>query len=187
MAAGRTRILGIDPGTLRLGYGVIDRTGPSTLSYVECGVISAPGRQPRNQRLLTIGRGLRELMDELHPDEVAMEQAFYGKNVQATLALGEARGLALFLAGDRGLSVAGYAPARVKRTIVGYGRASKPQVGFLVRAILGMRRVPEADAADALAIAICHARHARGMAAPVSDGTARAARTRMSKLATSAV
>jgi hypothetical protein len=106
-AAGRTRILGIDPGTLRLGYGVIDRIGKSKLTYVECGVISAPARQPRDQRLLTIGRGLRELLDELCPDEVALEQAFYGKNVQATLALGEARGVALFVAGDRGLSVVG--------------------------------------------------------------------------------
>jgi crossover junction endodeoxyribonuclease RuvC len=158
-AAGRTRILGIDPGTLRLGYGIIDRVGTSKLAYVECGVISAPSRQPRNQRLLTIGRGLRELLDELGPDEVAMEQAFYGKNVQATLALGEARGVALFIAGDCGMSVVGYAPARVKRTVVGHGRASKSQVGYLVRAILAMRRAPEADAADALAIAICHARH----------------------------
>jgi crossover junction endodeoxyribonuclease RuvC len=88
-----------------------------------------------------------------------MEQAFYGKNVQATLALGEARGVALFIAGDCGMSVVGYAPARVKRTVVGHGRASKSQVGYLVRAILAMRRAPEADAADALAIAICHARH----------------------------
>jgi len=161
-AAGRTRILGIDPGTLRLGYGIIDRVGKSQLAYVECGVISAPPRQPRNQRLLTIGCGLRELLDELGPDEVAMEQAFYGKNVQATLALGEARGVALFVAGDRGLPVVGYAPARVKRTIVGHGRASKSQVAFLVRALLATRRAPEADAADALAIAICHARHRRG-------------------------
>ena len=158
-AAVRTRILGIDPGTLRLGYGVIDRVGMAKLAYVECGVISAPSRQPRNQRLLTIGCGLRELLDELAPDEVAMEQAFYGKNVQATLALGEARGVALFVAGDRGLPVTGYAPARVKRTIVGHGRASKSQVGYLVRALLAMRRAPESDAADALAIAICHARH----------------------------
>jgi crossover junction endodeoxyribonuclease RuvC len=157
-AAGRTRILGIDPGTLRLGYGVVDRVGNAKLTYVECGVISAPPRHPRNQRLLTIGRGLCELLDELRPDEVAMEQAFYGKNVQATLALGEARGVALFVAGDRGLPVVGYAPARVKRTIVGHGRASKAQVAFLVRALLAMRRAPEADAADALAIAICHAR-----------------------------
>ncbi len=155
----RTRILGIDPGTLRLGYGIVDVTGPSSLTYVECGVISAPAKQARNERLHIIGRGLGELFDEFAPDQVAMEQAFYGKNVQATLALGEARGVALFLAYDRALSVVGYAPARVKRTIVGHGRASKTQIGYLVRAILGMRRPPEADAADALAIAICHARH----------------------------
>lgn len=156
------RILGIDPGTLRLGYGVIDRLGPGRVAYVECGVISAPARRDRIERLLTIGRGLRELCQELAPDAVAMEQAFFGKNVQATLALGEARGVALFVAAELGLGVAGYAPARVKRTIVGHGRASKGQIGFLVRALLSLRRTPEPDAADALAIALCHARHGGG-------------------------
>jgi crossover junction endodeoxyribonuclease RuvC len=153
------RILGIDPGTLRLGYGVIDRDGPSRMSYVECGVISAPSRQLRVQRLLTIGRGLRELVAELKPDAVAMEEAFFGKNVQSTIALGEARGVALFVAADCGLPLAGYPPARVKSTVVGHGRATKGQVQFLVRALLSMRRPPPEDAADALAIAICHARH----------------------------
>jgi crossover junction endodeoxyribonuclease RuvC len=145
-AAGRVRILGIDPGSLRL-------------SYVECGVIVAPPRMERALRLTTIGRGLRELLDELSPDEVAMEQAFYGKNVQSTLALGEARGAVTFIVCDQGLSLSGYAPARVKRTIVGHGAATKGQIGYLVRALLCLRRVPEPDAADALAIAICHARH----------------------------
>jgi crossover junction endodeoxyribonuclease RuvC len=158
-ASGRLRILGIDPGSLRLGYGVIDCHGPAKLSYVECGVLTAPARAERNQRLLMIGRGLRELVAELAPDEVAMEQAFYGKNIQSTLALGEARGVATFIAGDAGLTVTGYAPARIKRSIVGHGAATKQQVGYLVRALLAMRRVPESDAADALAIAICHARH----------------------------
>jgi crossover junction endodeoxyribonuclease RuvC len=153
------RILGIDPGTLRLGYGVVDRIAPGRLSYVECGVISAPARQVRAERLATIGRGLRELVTELKPDAVAMEEAFFGKNVQATIALGEARGVALFVSAECGLSIAGYAPARVKSTVVGHGRASKEQVAFLVRALLSMRRTPAADAADALAIAICHARH----------------------------
>jgi crossover junction endodeoxyribonuclease RuvC len=88
-----------------------------------------------------------------------MEQAFFGKNVQSTLALGEARGVAIFVVGDAGLKIAGYAPAHVKQTIVGHGAASKQQIGFLVRALLTLRRVPEPDAADALAIAICHARH----------------------------
>jgi crossover junction endodeoxyribonuclease RuvC len=157
--AGRVRILGIDPGSLRLGYGVVDRVGPAGLSYVECGVISAPAGMARPERLMTIGRGLRDLVAELCPDEVAMEQAFYGKNVQSTLALGEARGVVTFIVSDVGLKVSGYAPARVKRTIVGHGAATKQQVGYLVKALLSLRRVPEPDAADALAIAICHARH----------------------------
>jgi crossover junction endodeoxyribonuclease RuvC len=152
------RILGIDPGTLRLGYGVIDRVGPARMTYVECGVISAPAKQQRSERLATIGRGLRELMEELRPDAVAMEEAFFGKNVQSTLALGEARGVALFVTAERGLRVAGYAPARVKSTVVGHGRASKQQIGYFVRALLSLRRTPAPDAADALAIAICHAR-----------------------------
>jgi crossover junction endodeoxyribonuclease RuvC len=157
--SGRVRILGIDPGSLRLGYGVIDRAGPARLTYVECGVIAAPANMDRPERLMTIGRGLRELVAELHPDEVAIEQAFFGKNVQSTLALGEARGVVTFIVTDVGLKVSGYAPARVKRTIVGHGAATKQQIGYLVRALLSLRRVPEPDAADALAIAICHARH----------------------------
>jgi crossover junction endodeoxyribonuclease RuvC len=162
----RLRILGIDPGTVRLGYGVIDHYGPGRDSYVDCGVITAPGRAPRHPRLLTIGRDLRALLGELAPDVAAMEQAFFGKNVQATLALGEARGVALFVTQENGLTIAGYAPARVKQTIVGHGQASKQQVGFLVKAMLKLKRPPEADAADALAIALCHARFCRLGAAP---------------------
>jgi crossover junction endodeoxyribonuclease RuvC len=126
---------------------------------VECGVIAAPARQAREARLLTIGRGLRELLDEFAPDAVAVEQAFFGKNVQSTLALGEARGVALFVAGELGVPIAGYAPARVKQAVVGHGRATKTQIGFLVRSLLSLRRTPEPDAADALAIAVCHARY----------------------------
>jgi crossover junction endodeoxyribonuclease RuvC len=154
----RLRILGIDPGTVRLGYGVIDHFGPGRDTYVDCGVITAPARASRDARLLTIGLDLRELLGELVPDVAAMEQAFFGKSVQATLALGEARGVALFVAQETGLTVAGYAPARVKQTIVGHGQAGKHQVGFLVKSLLKLKRAPEADAADALAIALCHAR-----------------------------
>ena len=154
------RILGIDPGTLRLGYGVVDRLTAGRVSYVECGVITASPRLPRAGRLLIMGRALRELVAELRPTAVAMEQAFFGKNVQSTLALGEARGVALFVAAECGLDVAGYAPARVKQTVVGHGRATTGQVGLLVRTLLALRRTPEPDAADALAIALCHARYA---------------------------
>jgi crossover junction endodeoxyribonuclease RuvC len=156
------RIVGIDPGTLRLGYGVIDQLGPGRAAYIDCGVITAPAREPREARLLTIGRDLRDLLVELKPDVVAMENAFFGKNVQATIALGEARGVALFVAQEQGLALAGYAPARVKQIITGRGAADKAQVGFFVKALLGLRRVPSADAADALAIALCHARMTGG-------------------------
>lgn len=91
-----------------------------------------------------------------------MEEAFFGKNVQSTLALGEARGVALLVVGEAGLTVVGYAPATVKRAVVGHGRASKDQIAYLVRATLKLRRAPPSDAADALAIAICHAREGVG-------------------------
>ena len=142
-----------------MGYGVVECRGGASVSYVECGVIAASPRHPRPARLREIGRGLRELLDELRPDAVAMEEAFFGKNVQATLALGEARGVALFVAAEQGLLVTGYSPATVKQSVVGHGRASKEQIGYLVRALLSLRRTPAADAADALAIAICHAHH----------------------------
>lgn len=158
LRAAPIRILGIDPGTLRLGYGVIECRGPAQVIYIECGVISASPRDPRASRLKEIGRGLRELLAEVRPHAVAMEEAFYGKNIQSTLALGEARGVALFVAQEQGLPVTGYAPATVKQSVVGHGRATKEQIGYLVRALLSLRRVPEPDAADALAIAICHAR-----------------------------
>jgi crossover junction endodeoxyribonuclease RuvC len=156
------RILGIDPGTLRLGYGVVEcaGNGAAKVEYVECGVISASARHARPARLAEIGRGLRELMTELRPDAVAMEEAFHGANVQSALALGEARGVAIFVAAEQGLTITGYPPATVKLAVVGHGRATKQQIGYLVRALLAMRRTPEPDAADALAIAICHARRA---------------------------
>ena len=160
--ARRLRILGIDPGTLRLGYGAVDvelRPGPARPAvYVDCGVLTAPARSTRDQRLLTIGRDLRELLSELAPDVVAMEQAFFGKNVQSTLALGEARGVALFVAQEHGATLAGYPPAQVKQTVTGRGAATKEEVAFLVRALLKLRRTPSPDAADALALALCHAR-----------------------------
>lgn len=152
------RILGIDPGTLRLGYGVVEMVGAVVLRYVECGTITASPRHSRAERLAEIGRGLRELVVELRPQVLAMEEAFFGKNVQSALALGEARGVAMLIAGEEGLTVAGYPPATVKKAVVGHGRASKDQIAYLVRATLKLRRLPAADAADALAIAICHAR-----------------------------
>lgn len=160
-AGARLRILGIDPGTVRLGYGVVDVELGSRgrhIVYIDCGVLAASARATREERLLIIGKDLRELLLELAPNVVAMEQAFFGKNVQATLALGEARGMALFVAQEHGATLAGYPPARVKQTVTGRGAATKEQVAFFVRAALKLRRTPSADAADALALALCHAR-----------------------------
>jgi crossover junction endodeoxyribonuclease RuvC len=151
-------VLGIDPGTVRLGYGLVDLLPGGKLRYVECGVIAANPRANRYARLAEIGRSLRELCQEARPTVMAMEEAFFGKNVQSTLALGEARGAAMLVAADAGLSLAGYSPATVKKMVTGHGRASKEQIGYLVRALLGLRRIPAPDAADALALAICHAR-----------------------------
>jgi len=111
------RILGIDPGSLRLGYGAIECSGAgaSTVRYVECGVISASASKGRHARLAEIGRGLRDVLAEIRPDAVAMEDVFYGVNVQSTLALGEARGVAMFVAAELGLSITGYPPATVKQ------------------------------------------------------------------------
>jgi crossover junction endodeoxyribonuclease RuvC len=158
------RILGIDPGTLCLGYGVIESAsmGGGQLRYIECGVITASARLPRAVRLVEIARELRDLVAELRPAAVAMEEAFFGKNVQSALALGEARGVALLVAGEADLVVVGYPPATVKKNVVGHGRATKDQIAYLVRATLKLRRAPPSDAADALAIAICHARQGGG-------------------------
>jgi crossover junction endodeoxyribonuclease RuvC len=159
------RILGVDPGTRRCGYGVIDVTALRRLGYVECGVIEPPARAPLEQRLAALASELREVIDELSPSEVAVEDVFHGIDARAALTLGHARGVVLAAAGAAGLAVRAYPPATVKRSVTGYGRAAKEQVGRVVQALLALRRAPRVDAADALAVAICHAHHAAGEAA----------------------
>jgi crossover junction endodeoxyribonuclease RuvC len=153
------RILGIDPGTRRCGYGVVDSDGPR-LSYVECGVIEPPAREPLERRLADLAGSLAEVIAELRPDVVAVEDVFHGIDARAALTLGHARGVVLAQAGAASLEVHAYPPATVKRSVTGYGLAVKDQVGQVVRALLGLRAAPRADAADALAVAICHAHHA---------------------------
>jgi crossover junction endodeoxyribonuclease RuvC len=149
------RILGIDPGTRLLGYAVVDAL--PRLRYVECGVVTAPARQPLAARLAEIQRALEEIIAELRPDEVAVEDVFTAHNARSALALGHARGVALAAAGRAGLPVTAYAPAKVKRAVTGRGAAPKEQVALMVRALVGLRMVPRADAADALAVAVAHA------------------------------
>jgi crossover junction endodeoxyribonuclease RuvC len=154
-------VLGIDPGSLVCGYGVVTADGAGRYRYVECGVVTAPAGAPMEQRLGEIARWLTDVVTELRPTAVAVEDVFAKINVRSALALAQARGMVLAVAGMAGLSVHSYAPALVKKTVTGRGRASKEQVTAMVQALTGLRRPPRADAADALAVAITHCHHAR--------------------------
>jgi crossover junction endodeoxyribonuclease RuvC len=167
------RILGLDPGSRVCGYGVIDETA-GELRYVECGVLTAPEDRPMEYRLGEIARGLREILIELAPEVVAVEDVFSHQNPRTALALAQARGMALAVIGLVGLSVASYAPALVKKTVGGTGRADKVQVGRMVQALIGLRSLPRADASDALAVAITHSRTVRPTAVRIMPAVVRA-------------
>ena len=156
------RILGIDPGSLICGYGMIAVAAGGRLDYVECGVVTAPDSRPAEDRLGEIARGLGEVMDELRPTVVALEDVFSRVNPRSALALAQARGMALAVAGLRGLRVASYTAPMVKKLLTGRGRADKEQVARMVAALVGLRTAPRADAADALGLAIAHARVTAG-------------------------
>ncbi len=149
------RIIGIDPGTRVCGYGVLEVNG-NQATTLEYGVVRGRGRAVP-ERLRAIHKGLASVIERLEPDVAAVEGAFYGKNVRSALKIGEGRGVALLAAAQRDLEVAEYSPAEVKKSVVGNGRAHKSQVQLMVQTILGLPDLPEPeDAADALAIAICH-------------------------------
>jgi len=149
------RILGIDPGSRVTGYGLIEVQGARSRCVAQ-GVIKLP-EKPLEQRLLRLLSGLRDLIAEYRPDEVAMEQVFVRRNVASALVLGQARGAALCAVAEAGLAVHEYAPASIKLAIAGSGRAEKPQVQRMVKALLNLPALPAEDAADALACALCHA------------------------------
>lgn len=151
------RILGVDPGSRVCGYGVIDECD-GALAYVECGVLTAPEDRPMEQRLGEIARGLREVIAELSPGVVAVEDVFTYQNPRSALALAQARGMALAVIGLAGLRVTSYAPALVKKALTGSGTAGKEQLARMVQALIGLRSLPRADASDALAVAITHGR-----------------------------
>lgn len=148
------RALGVDPGSRATGYGVLELEGRS-LRLLASGVIR-PAEQPLALRLASIHARLAELIELWRPDQVALETVFLARNARAALVLGQARGAALAACGQAGLAVSEYSPAEVKGAVVGQGRASKSQVQEMVRAILALARAPAADAADAVAVAICH-------------------------------
>ena len=152
------KILGIDPGTIVTGYGVIDsRDGEQVL--VDYGALTPPARLPISERLNQLYTGILEIILRHRPDEVAVEQPFVAKNVRSALAIGRAQAIALLAAAQNGIPAFEYAPAQIKQTVASYGASSKEQVQEMVRLQLGLDDAPQpADAADALAVAICHAR-----------------------------
>jgi crossover junction endodeoxyribonuclease RuvC len=149
-------VFGIDPGSESTGYGCIDSDGRRH-QLVRCGAIRTRAGASFPDRLSVIYRSLTELLAECRPECVAIENLFHSVNARSALKLGHARGVAMLAAVEAGVVVVEYTPAEIKRAVVGYGRAEKPQVGQMVKLLLGLTRVPSPhDAADALAVAICH-------------------------------
>ena len=154
------RVLGIDPGSRRTGWGVVQLEG-TRLRHVGAGTIALSSRLPLPMRLRRIHEELAGIVATHHPDAIAVEEIFFAKYANAALKLGHARGIALLVAAESDIGVHEYPPAIVKRTIVGRGAADKVQIGRLVTALLGLRAPPEEDAADALAVAITHIQASR--------------------------
>jgi crossover junction endodeoxyribonuclease RuvC len=151
------RVLGIDCGTEYTGYGVVELCPDGKLICLTCGAIKLSSRDTMSARLATIFQRLGALIEEHHPDNVAIEDVFYALNVKSALKLGQVRGVAMLAASSAGLGVSEYAPLSIKSAVVGYGRAEKPQVQHMVTRLLNLAEIPQPpDAADALAIAICH-------------------------------
>jgi crossover junction endodeoxyribonuclease RuvC len=153
------RVLGLDPGLRHTGWGVIDVAG-NHLSHVADGVAHAPTDRPLASRLVALFRQLTSVLDRFGPDEAAVEESFVNRNPASTLRLGVARGVVLLVPAERGLPVAEYSANLIKKAVVGAGHAEKAQVQMMVRRILPGCEIAEPDAADALAVAICHAHHA---------------------------
>jgi crossover junction endodeoxyribonuclease RuvC len=151
------RVLGVDCGTEYTGFGVVELGHDDTLVCLMCGAIKLSPRDPLARRLATIFDRLSAIIEEHRPDNVAIEDVFYALNVKSALKLGQVRGVAMLAASSAGLEVSEYSPLSIKSAVVGYGRAGKPQVQYMVTRLLNLSEAPEpADAADALAIAICH-------------------------------
>ncbi|MCR4405421.1 MAG: crossover junction endodeoxyribonuclease RuvC [Anaerolineae bacterium] len=149
-------VLGLDPGTAITGYGLV-REVAGELSVVEYGAITTPAQLPEAERLLQIHRQLSALISQNKPAAMAVEKLFFSRNVRTAMAVGQARGVALLTAAQAGLPVYEYTPSEVKQAIAGYGGASKEQVQQMVQLLLGLKEAPQPDdAADAIAVAVCH-------------------------------
>jgi len=175
------RVLGIDPGLTRCGIGVVDVAGNRSATLVDVTVVRSSIDLPLEQRLLVLSEGIEEMLDRHQPQFVAIERVFAQNNVGTVMGTAQISGVALLLAARRGLPVSLHTPSEVKAAITGYGSADKKQVGTMVARILGLTEIPKpADAADALALAICHAWRtgiAGGTTLPTATPPAAASRT----------
>jgi len=150
------RIIGIDPGSIYCGYGVIERVGKDGAVYVASGRLAMSRDAPLHERLRELFMDLRGLIREFHPSEAAVERVFFAKGARAALSLGHARGVALLAATIEDVTIYEYSALEVKKSVVGYGRADKKQVKGMVSSILGIGHPLSEDSADALALALCH-------------------------------
>jgi crossover junction endodeoxyribonuclease RuvC len=148
-------VLGIDPGSRITGYGIVEKAG-NRLIHIDNGAIFTDSATDFPGRLKKIFDGLREIIAQYHPDQVAVENIFFATNPQSALKLGQARGAAIVAAVHSGLPVAEYSALQVKQAVVGQGRAEKEQVQKMLKALLGLPEIAQADASDALAVAVCH-------------------------------
>ncbi len=158
------RILGIDPGLRRTGWGVVTVKG-SLLSFVAAGTVASDDRAALADRLVQLHDGLSAIIGAYQPDEAAVESTFVNRNAAAALKLGQARGIAMLVPAQAGLRVAEYAPTQIKKTVVGAGHGAKVQIRMMVSVLLPKATFDSDDAADALAIAICHAHHRQSVQA----------------------
>lgn len=155
-------ILGIDPGTGTLGFGVIEATLGGGVLLVDGGVITTPVKQPDAERLLTIYNELEHIIKDTNPQAMAVEKLFFAQNVSTAMTVAQARGVVLLLGKKHNLEIYEYTPLQIKQALTGYGRASKVQIQEMVRIILGLKDLPKPDdCADALAAAICHSMNMR--------------------------
>ncbi|MDL0429800.1 crossover junction endodeoxyribonuclease RuvC [Marinobacter sp. TBZ242] len=161
-------IMGVDPGSRITGYGIIRAEG-RLIEYIDSGCIRV-GEKPMAERLQTIFHSLATLIGEYRPGEFAIEQVFMARNPDSALKLGQARGAAIVAAANSGLEVHEYSARQVKQAVVGKGGADKAQVAHMVQVLLSLSRKPQADAADALGIALCHAHMSQSVAKLASDG-----------------
>lgn len=150
-------VIGIDPGTARTGYGLVETSPSGALKLIQYGVITTPAKQPMAERLIKLHRGLQEVLQTYKPHMGAVEQLFFQKNVTTAISVGQARGVVLLTLATSGLVVEEYSPQDVKQAVTGYGAADKTQMQRMVQTLLNMDELPKPDdAADALAVAICH-------------------------------